>query len=209
MTLTINDSQETFSTWLSRDYINTELQIELAKASILLTPFEDLRDNTPPVFPIGTESLIEYFKKNLPSEISIDICIGEDDYLEFAFYNNYKRLGKFVVISVAIPIFVTVLSSYIYDNYVKADESKPPIITVDNSTTINNKTTVINNPPVKKVISSKSPSEITQKKFLEPTHIKFSVTVVDSLGTSKDIHYEGPANEVGTALNALKEYEGK
>ncbi|OWP85331.1 hypothetical protein [Flavobacterium davisii] len=209
MTLTIIDSTETFSTWLNREYIDEELQKELAKASILLTPFEDLRDNTPPVFPIGTESLIDYFKKNLPSEISIDICIGEDDYLEFAFYNNYKRLGKFVILSVTIPIFITVFSSYVYDNFIKEDESKPPIITVDNSTTITNKTTVINNPPIKKVIDSKSPSEITQKKFLQPTHIKFTVTVVDSTGTSKEIDYEGPANEVGTALNALKEYEGK
>lgn len=209
MTLTINDSNETFSTWLNRDYIDKELQKELAKASILLTPFENLRDNTPPVFPIGTESLIDYFKKNLPSEISIDICIGDDNYLEFAFYNNYKRLGKFVILSVTIPIFVTVLSSYVYDNYIKEDESKPLIITVDNSTTITNKTTVINNPPIKKVVESKSPSEITQKKFLQPTHIKFSVTVVDSTGTSKEIDYEGPANEVGTALKALKEYEGK
>jgi hypothetical protein len=209
MTLTINDSNETFLTWSNRDYIEKELQKELAEASILLTPFEDLRENTPPVFPIGTESLLDYFKKNLPPEISIDICIGEDNYLEFAFYNNYKRLGKFVVLAVAIPTFVTILSSYIYDNYIKEDESKPPIITVDNSTTINNTTTVINNPPVTTVTPPKSPSEITQKKFLQPTHIKFSVTVVDSTGTSKEIDYEGPANEVGTALNALKEYEGK
>lgn len=193
MKIEVLDSNENFKTWLDRDYITEELRSELKNASILIVPFENLREFENPLFPIETNGLLKFFQQNLSQEIAIDICITDDLYTEFGFYNNYKRLGKFVVIAVAIPTFVTILSAYIYDKYIKEDESKPSIDIIDNSTK-----TVINNTHI---------SEISEKKYLQPTQVKFSVTVVNSSGNSKEIKFEGPAKEIKTALEALKKYE--
>lgn len=190
--LKVTDSAESFQQWIDKEFVPKDMRTSLSECSILIVPFEDLRPNTPPVFPIGTEELYRYFKMNLPANATIDICIHESSYQEFAFYNDYKRLGNFIVKNVAIPVFVTVLAAYVYDKFIKQDDSKPQIQVIDQSTKVTIDTDV---------------SIITEKKFLEPTHIKFSVTVVDTVGSSKKIDYEGPAKEIDTALKALKEYE--
>lgn len=193
MELTINDTNENFETWLNKEFITPDLKQLLADKSILLIPFENLRDTPNPLmFPIGTENVLRYFKNNLPENQTIDICILDEDYQEFAFYSDYKRLGNFLVKSVAIAVFVNVLSSYVYDQFIKEDDTKPQIQIIDKSTN-----TTINN----------HISNLADKKFLEPTHIKFSVTVVDSLGKSKNISYEGPASEIDSVLKTLKDYE--
>lgn len=201
MELTITDTTDNFESWLNKEFVTDELRKLISDASILIVPFENLRDTPNPLlFPIGTEEILRYFKEKLPTEQLIDICITDEDYQEFAFYSDYKRLGNFMVKSVAVPIFVTILSAYVYDKYIKEDNTKPQIQIIDKSTytTIDNSThTTVNN----------HISKLADKKYLEPTHIKFSVTVVDTAGTSKNISYEGPANEIDTVLKSLKEYE--
>jgi hypothetical protein len=192
MELKITDATENFRTWLEKSYIDIELKNELSNVSILIVPFENLRDSIGPVFPTGTDYLLQYFQKHLPQEISIDICISDSDYQTFEFNNHYRRIGKFVIKSVAIPIFVGIISSYIYDKYIKSDESEPQIQVIDNSSN----TTTINHIGI-----------LTDKQYLEPTHIDLSVTVESIDGTSKTIEYEGPATEFETVLKALKEYE--
>jgi hypothetical protein len=189
--LTITDSKDSFENWIARDFIPENMKASLSTASILILPFEDLRPNTPPVFPIGTEDIFRFFKENLKGA-TIDICISDSDYQEFAFYSDYKRLGNFMVTAVAVPVFVTVLSTFVYDKFIKEDETKPQIQIIDNST---------------QIILETPASVVTEKKYLEPTHIKFSVTVVDSVKGSKQIDYEGPAKDLDSVLNALKEYE--
>lgn len=164
-------------------------------------PFENLRDTPNPLlFPIGTEEILRFFKEKLPEGKLIDICITDEDYQEFAFYSDYKRLGNFVVKAVAVPVFVAILSTYVYDKYIKEDNTKPQIQIIDKSThtNIDNST---HNTKVNHI------SKVADKKYLEPTHIKFSVTVVDTVGASKNISYEGPASEIDNVLKSLKEYE--
>lgn len=193
MNIEVLDSTENFQSWISRDYITEELKNELQKASVLIVPFENLRDFEKPLFPIETSNILRYFQQNSDKDFTVDICITDELYTEFAFYNNYKRLGKFVVVTVAIPTFVTILSAYVYDKYIKEEESKPEINIIDNSTKI--------------VVNDTHISTVSQKKYLQPVQVKFSVTVVDSSGNSKEIKFEGPAKEINSALEALKKYE--
>lgn len=201
MGLTITDSNESFETWLSKDFVTDELKQLVSNASILIVPFENLRDTPNPLlFPIGTEEILRFFKEKLPEGQLIDICITDEDYQEFAFYSDYKRLGNFVVKAVAVPVFVAILSAYVYDKYIKEDNTKPQIQIIDKSTHTN-----IDNSTHNTTINHIS--KLADKKYLEPTHIKFSVTVVDSVGASKNISYEGPASEIDNVLKSLKEYE--
>lgn len=201
MGLTITDSNESFETWLSKDFVTDELKQLVSNASILIVPFENLRDTPNPLlFPIGTEEILRFFKEKLPEGQLIDICITDEDYQEFAFYSDYKRLGNFVVKAVAVPVFVAILSAYVYDKYIKEDNTKPQIQIIDKSTHTN-----IDNSTHNTTINHIS--KLADKKYLEPTHIKFSVTVVDTVGASKNISYEGPASEIDNVLKSLKEYE--
>lgn len=195
MKLTITNTNETFETWFDKEYINDELKSSLMKASILIVPFENLRETTNPyLFPIGTEDILRYFKENLPKDQLIEICISNEFYQEFAFYSDYKRLGNFIIKAVVVPMFVAVMSAYVNHRFIKEDDTKPQIEIIDKSTNI-----TINN----------DISKLTDKKYLEPTHVKFSVTVIDSTGNSKNISFEGPASDIDKALESLKEYEKK
>ncbi|MBN2730633.1 MAG: hypothetical protein JXR53_15520 [Bacteroidales bacterium] len=189
MSIKITETKESFNTWLEKDFVNEQLRNELSGVSILIVPFEKLRDSANPLmFPIGTSEILQYFKSNLPSEYSIDICITDELYQEFAFFSDSKRLGNFIIMTITIPLFIGIISSYIANNITKGNEKKPQINIVDNS----KQTTIIN---------------LTDKKFLEPPNIEFSVTVVDSVGNSKNISYEGPASDIDEVFKALKEYE--
>lgn len=193
MEITITETNDTFSTWLNKDFINDDLKKLISNASILIVPYENYRDTSNPLlFPVGTEGILRYFKEKLPEELLIDICISDEDYQEFAFFSNYKRLGNFIIKDVAVSIFVTIFSAYVYDSFIKEDNTKPQIQIIDNSThtTINNHI-----------------SSLLEKKCLESTHIKFSVTVDDPVGPSKKIIYEGPASEIDTVLKSLKKYD--
>lgn len=193
MNLITTESNETFESWFNKEFVTEDLRNIISNASILIVPFENLRNTQNPLlFPIGTEEILRYFKEKLPKEILIDICITDEDYQEFAFYSDYKRLGNFMVKSVFVPIFVTILSAYVYDKFVNEDNTKPQIQIIDNSShiTINNHISIL-----------------TEKKYLEPTQIIFSVTIEDRNGNSKNISYEGPASEIDTALKSLKDYE--
>ena len=193
MELTITNSTENFESWIKKSFITDNLRDILSKSSILIVPFDNLRESQNPfMFPIGTEEIFRYFKEKLPEDQLIDICISNEYYQEFAFFNDYKRLGNFIIKSVVVQVFVGIMCSYIYDKFIKEDDSKPKIEVIDNSTHIN-----INN----------HISTLADKKYLEPTHIKFSVTIVDKVGNSKNISYEGPATNIDNVLKTLKEYE--
>tara|TARA_R110002049_G_scaffold2511_6_gene18401 strand:+ start:3589 stop:4170 length:582 start_codon:yes stop_codon:yes gene_type:complete len=192
MDLQISDSNESIETWLLKDFVTEDLRTDLKDVSILIVPVENLRENVHLAFPIGTEGILGYFKEQLEGNIKIDICITDEDYQEYAFYSNYKRLGDFVIQKVAIPVFVTVLSSFVIQKIIAEDNSQPQIEIKDESVNV-----TVNN----------HISTLSEKKYLEPTQIKFSVTVVDSSGTSKKISYEGPATNIDTVLKSLKDYE--
>jgi hypothetical protein len=190
--LKITDGTETFESWVNRSYIPEELKEKLLQSSILILPAEYLREGQETLFPVSTDKILRFFNNNLPEDLSIDICIADYDYQEFAFYTDYKRLGHFMVKTVALTVFLNLLSNYIYDEYIKADESIPEIRIVDEKT----------KKPIDEDLSS-----ITEKKYLDSTHVKFTVSVVDTNGTSKNINYEGPANKLDDILKSLDDYE--
>jgi hypothetical protein len=189
----VQNSNENFDTWTSRDFVSEELRESLKLASILIIPTIGFRRVNEPTFPIGTEEFLQYFYDKLDSRFTIDVCINDDQYQELALYSNYRRYGNFLVKSAALTIFLNLLSSYIYEKAFSEDESKPPIqiVNVDNS---------VHQTNVNSTVETKLP-----KKYLESPKVKFSVTVVDSNGTSKDFHYEGPAKDVKAVTEQIKQ----
>lgn len=43
----------------------------------------------------------------------VEICIGEDDYVEIELNSRKIRLGKFILKDIALPLFLSILGGYI------------------------------------------------------------------------------------------------
>lgn len=153
----INDSEETFSTWISRGFLSDDLRKQLLEADILIVPIEGFGNLTVPVFPVKTEELFHFLKKNLPQDLEVDICIEDNDYKELALHSDLIILAGFVVTQVNLPVLINLVSSYIYQ----------------------------------KISQSKS------------KNIKTSI-LVNEAGKSKEISYEGPADDFGKILKEAK-----
>jgi hypothetical protein len=62
MELTITETNETFDSWLEKDFVTPELKETLNAASILVVPFESLRDTPNPfLFPIVCDKEITQY----------------------------------------------------------------------------------------------------------------------------------------------------
>lgn len=190
--LTVETTTENFDTWISKDFVSEDLKATLRQASILLVPTIGFRRENEPTFPILTEELYSFLKDNLPDEYLVELCVDDSKYLEIALHSDYKRIGNFIVKEVVLPVFVGLLIAYITQKYVAPEEAKPQIniVNVDNST----HTTII-----------QQADKPAPKKYLAPTKVKFSVTVVDSSGVSKEYIYEGPAKDVKTVTEEIKQ----
>lgn len=192
-TLNITEVQENFETWISQSFIPENLKVDLRKAQILLTPTIGFREQPLPTFPVGTEVTLAFLKKNLPNNISVDICIDDKDYAELGLYSNWKMIGAFVVSSLVAPIFVDVLSDLIKKAFI--EEEKQPVIQINTieTTTPNLKNDAPHKPDSvpKSQVRSKAPA-----KHFEKPKLKFSLTIVDSTGKSIKLDYEGPVEHV-------------
>jgi hypothetical protein len=190
--LTIENTTENFETWINRDFISNELKSSLRQASILLVPSIGFRKEGEPTFPVLTEELFDFLKENLSKDYLVELCIDDSKYLEIALHSDYKRIGNFVVKDIVLPIFVGLLIAYITQKYISPEEAKPQIniVNIDNSS----HTTIID-----------QEVKPAPKKYLEPTKVNFSITVVDSSGKSKEYKFEGQAKDVKLVTEEIKQ----
>ncbi|WP_167612446.1 hypothetical protein [Maribellus sediminis] len=175
----LKETKEDFKYWINSDFVSAEIKEDLNKASILFLPFIGQRRENEATFPSGTEAIYSYFKEKIDKEFSVDICIADELYQELALHSNYKRLGKFIVKSVALPVFLAVLSSYVYDTIIKPTNEAHQVY-IENT-------------------DKESP-----KKYLEIPEVKFTIIVEDSSKVTKEFNYEGPANQVENITESIK-----
>ncbi len=99
--------------WRSRAFIPDSVRESIAHADILAVPLEGFRDHSDPVFPTGTEDLIEAMRLHAGSEFAVDICIGEDNYQELALHGLMLQLGQWFLTAIAAPVVANALWAYI------------------------------------------------------------------------------------------------
>ena len=190
--LTVETTTDNFETWIAKDFVSEDLKATLRQASILLVPTIGFRRENEPTFPILTEELYSYLKETLPKEYLVELCVDDSKFLAIALHSDYKRIGNFIVKEVVLPVFITLLSAYIIQKYISPEEAKPQInfVKIDKSA----HTTII-----------QQADKPDPKKYLAPTKVNFSITVVDSSGVSKEYKYEGPAKDVKTVTEEIKQ----
>lgn len=216
----ISEGDGNFDYWISQPFIPEYLKADLLNANILIVPMLGFRDSVLPNFPVGTESIMTFFRENLPNDVSIDICISDEDYNELGLYSRWNRYGHFVVKEAFLPIFISVFSTFLTQRLLN-DEETTQSATVKTENQMGNNTNNINsnnklnlnvniniNPPVQndKLDKPQKPaSKIIPVKFHEKPNIEFTVTVVDSSNVkSTKFHYSGPQEGIPAATEAMK-----
>jgi hypothetical protein len=194
----IQPSDASFETWSNTPFIDEGLRNNIRNSAILLVPTVGFRQKDIPTFPTLTEDIFHYLQEHIPMEFPVEICISDENFNMLALHSDYKRLGNFLVLSVALPIFLGVFSNYISSRIIAPQESKPPVI-------IKN----IVQPVIKPHLAQPSnPAKPHKKehphKYLEPSKVTFTIIVQDTVGKSTNFHYEGPVSGVKTVTDQIE-----
>ncbi len=115
--LKINDAIRSREEWMGIARLPEKLRQNVLAADVLIVP--SMLQNQPKAFVVGTMDLYAILKKNLGDRI--EICIADEDYEEIELNSRTLRLGSFMVVSVALPLFLNLVGNYIYDRLTEPD----------------------------------------------------------------------------------------
>jgi hypothetical protein len=132
MELVVSGSNENLTSWRKKSYLSDVTKELLRQADVLMVPDEDFRDYPLPVFQRNTLEILDYLNANL----RVEAAINEEDFREVALNNRIHRIGKYIVNTVVFPVFVGLITCYIYDK-LKHEDPKDEVeleIVVDDGT---------------------------------------------------------------------------
>jgi hypothetical protein len=120
---TVSVAERGFDYWRSREYVDDKLRAQLQSADILIVPNEGFAEYKGPLFPVGTEGVYTYMKKNAPAGVNVDICVDDDKYKELALHFDWLIIPLFVVTALAAPTAVNLVSAYLKKRWGLGDGS--------------------------------------------------------------------------------------
>jgi hypothetical protein len=109
--LKINDATRSRGEWMEIAELPEELKANVMAADVLIVP--SMIQDQPKAFMVGTMDLYALLKSHLGDKM--EICIADEDYEEIELNARTLRLGRFMVKSVALSLFLNVVGNYIYD----------------------------------------------------------------------------------------------
>lgn len=111
MELVISGSNENLTFWREKTYLSDVTKDLLKQADVLMVPDENFRDYPLPVFQRNTLEILDYLNETL----KVEAAINDEDFREVALNNRVHRIGKYVVNTVVFPVFIGLITCYIYD----------------------------------------------------------------------------------------------
>ena len=115
--LKIDDATRSREEWMEITGLPENLRSNVMAADVLIVP--SMIQDQPKAFMVGTMDLYAILKKNLGEKI--EICIADEDYEEIELNSRTLRLGRFLVKSVALSLFLNVLGNYIFARLTEPD----------------------------------------------------------------------------------------
>lgn len=109
--LKINDATRSREEWMEITGLPENLRPNVMAADVLIVP--SMIQDQPKAFMVGTMDLYAILKKGLDDKM--EICIADEDYEEIELNSRTLRLGRFMIKSVALSLFLNVVGNYIYD----------------------------------------------------------------------------------------------
>ena len=137
-TLTIKNSLETFETIYEKEYFPKDLYAVIKEANVLLIPDYIKRgDSEGYVFPESTQEFLEYLKENASDSIRPDIAIDDDGFKKLELHSATITVATFVVQNIVLPMIVSLVSNYLYDQAKKMHREKKDVSAKVNIITTN------------------------------------------------------------------------
>ena len=109
--LIVKDSSRSREEWMEIAGLPEDLKASVMAADVLIVP--SMMADSPKAFMVGTMDLYAVIKAQLGDKM--EICIADNDYEEIELNSRTLRLGRFVVLSVALPFFLNIIGNYVYD----------------------------------------------------------------------------------------------
>lgn len=109
--LIVKDTTRSREEWMEIAGLPDDMKESVMAAEVLIVP--SMMIDCPKAFMVGTMDLYAILKAQLGDRM--EICIADDDYEEIELNSRTLRLGRFVVLSVALPLFLNIIGNYIYD----------------------------------------------------------------------------------------------
>jgi hypothetical protein len=126
-TIKVVESIENRQNWINRDFISKPLRDSLSKCDILFVPIEVRTVQVDLVFHQGTDELLRFIQKRLPTDIIADICIEDDEYKSLDYHSETFHLSPIITTSVALPVLLNIVSQWIFEQ-IKGKLRKPKVI---------------------------------------------------------------------------------
>lgn len=127
----IEPTDRDFDYWLSRSYVDDDLKALLSNANVLIVPREDYPGFNGPIFPQGTDQLLEFLKENSPAGIVPEACISDGDYDDLTLHHDLFDLGIFVVQDLVAPVIAGLIVKYANLRRTNKPDIKVTFIVVD------------------------------------------------------------------------------
>ncbi|NLE04327.1 MAG: hypothetical protein GX638_05920 [Crenarchaeota archaeon] len=117
--VTIEESTLDFDSIKQEAYYPKELDDYLSKCDVWIVPEEIHRDGYDILFPEHTKDVKRFlFCKGM----KIDVPCKDDDFHEIELHDASILLGSFLLTSIVLPLFINLISSYIYDKVLSKDK---------------------------------------------------------------------------------------
>ena len=107
--LKIVNEARTREEWIRMVDLPEDFRNGVISADILIVP--SMMSKQPMAFMSGTMELFAYLQSQVGDRV--EICIGEDEYVEIELNSRKIRLGNFILKDIALPLFLSILGGYI------------------------------------------------------------------------------------------------
>ena len=121
--LKIVNEARTREEWIRMVDLPEDFRNGVISADILIVP--SMMSKQPMAFMSGTMELFAYLQSQVGDRV--EICIGEDEYVEIELNSRKIRLGNFILKDIALPLFLSILGGYIANRCNRPEVSEPLI----------------------------------------------------------------------------------
>lgn len=111
----VQDTNLTFDSIYAKPYIPQNYIDDIKNADILVIPEEDCKEQGDFLFPETTTDFLNYLRDNLPSELSVDIAVSDEEYNKLELHSASIILATVVIKKHAVEVVIGMISAFLYD----------------------------------------------------------------------------------------------
>ncbi len=109
------DTSVSFENVKTANYFSSECDIN--NTDVLLLPYERFREGYEILFSEQAKEILRFLENS--NQIKVDVPCSDEDFKEIELHDAVFDLGIFLLTSAVLPVFLNLISSYLYDKIKK------------------------------------------------------------------------------------------